>query len=188
MSSFDWHHTRETDRCNGYRIRRVDAERASWVLEFDGTDAIPLGLRSRDAGRRYRSLRCARAAAVHMEVVRLRRLKLTRHWFLSAVLLTTSVGFYLTMEAADQSSRIEWFLAALAVFVVGFSEGLDGVVILISDGWDHAYDVPRITRIDTWIGRTMARLRTPTSRCDGIEDEPRVRVVAVDRTTPFLRN
>jgi hypothetical protein len=124
-------------------------------MEVDASVKPPIHRRRLDDGRVFPSLKSARAAALHLEVVRVRRIKLIRHMTLSMVMFGMSVGFYLTMVAGTEANRLEWFtLSGVAIFVA-LSEGLDAFVLIVADGWDHRYDVPRLSIVDRVVSFTV---------------------------------
>ena len=163
---------------NGLRIDKLDAPDAAWVLD---ADIVPVGVWHRDLGKRYRTLRLARAAAVHMEVVRLRRVKKARHVALVAVLLIASVWFYRVMERPDQVYRVEWFALAVLAIALALNEGVGAFVMTVDDGWDYRYEIPRITFLDRAIARVL--LQYPTRRMNAdAADRSRVRILDVPVT------
>jgi hypothetical protein len=129
-----------------------------------------------DDGKIFLSLPSARAAALHLEVVRVRRVKLIRHVTLSIVMFGTSIGFYLTMLAGSEVNRLEWFtLSAVAMFVA-LSEGLDAFVLVVADGWDYRYEVPKLSIIDRFVSLVVISTLWPRpERADTTDDVQKVR-------------
>jgi len=178
MVCLEWVDSDGIHRCDGYTIECVDSSSMSWSLRLDPSH-LPLGLTPRDSGRRYRNLRSARAAATHLEITRLRRMKFIRHGILAVVSLIASVVSYQMISLPHQGATLEWFAAALITMYIALSESLSGLLLLIDDGWDQRYEVPRITRLD----RLCARLFFPkhsTARGDVLRSlgaDERVRIV-----------
>jgi hypothetical protein len=118
----------------------------------------------------FNSLRTARAAALHLEVVRVRRIKLIRHVTLSIVMLGLSVVFYLTMSAGNEANRLEWFALAGASLVIALSEGIDAFAVVVADGWDYGYQAPRISILDRFVlsvvTSTVWPKPRPVATCD----------------------
>lgn len=163
MTTLEWSETEHGYVSDRYLIARADA--GLWSLESDSSAQPALvGGRSNHVWI-HNSLGSARAAALHMEVVRVRHIKLIRHVTLSIVMFGCAVGFYLTMVASTAANRLEWFVLAGAALVAALSEGLDAFVLIVADGWDHRYEVPRLSIIDRFVSSlvvsTMWR-RNPT--------------------------
>jgi hypothetical protein len=173
MTILEWEQSGDSYYRDGLRIHRLDAPDVAWVLD---ADVLPVGLWHRDLGERYRTLRLARAAAVHMEVVRLRRMKRTRHLVLATALLFASVWFYRVMERPDQLYRIEWFAFAVFAMVLALSEALSAFLMTIDDGWDYRYEIPRITFLDRAISAVILRYPTKSDATNTV-DHARVRVL-----------
>ncbi|MCL1598643.1 MAG: hypothetical protein M3094_05630, partial [Actinomycetia bacterium] len=159
---------------NGLRIERTDDGGSDWLLSCA---APPIGLWKRDLGKRFTTLRAARAAVVQMEVVRLRRIKQARHLVLTAVFSMSAVWAYQIMALPDQWYRVEWFVAATFAVAAALSEGLSSFLMVIDDGWDYRYEVPRITLVDRVIAGVVLQYPTRRGHVEAIE-APKVRVVA----------
>jgi hypothetical protein len=153
MTTLEWSETEGGYTSGGYLITRTGTRQ--WSMEVDTSVKPPMRRRPRDDGRSFHSLGSARAAALHLEVVRVRRIKLIRHVTLSMVMFGMSVGFYLTMAAGSEANRLEWFtLSGVAIFAA-LSEGLDAFVLVVADGWDHRYEVPRLSIVDRVVSFTV---------------------------------
>ena len=146
MTTLDWSETEHGYVSSGYLITRPPGE-IRWALRVDAS-LIPPVRRTTSHARPYASLQSARAAALHLEVVRIRRIKVIRHITLSLVAFVLSVAFYFTMMSGTAANRLEWFALAGIALVVSLSEGLDAFVLIVADGWDHRYEVPRVTVTD----------------------------------------
>lgn len=174
---FDWGDPRaSTSQSNGYRIEKIGPTHRPWVVGFEGYGVVPLGLYSREAGKAYASRKGACAGAVHLEVCRVRRLKLARHIVLSVVFGLAAIAAYVTMAAPTQTYRIELFVLALAAMTLALSEGLEALLIIIDEGWDYLYELRHVSPVDRFIGRIIFSQRgRPVVAYHG--DEARVRVV-----------
>jgi hypothetical protein len=146
VTTLEWSETQEGYESAGYRIKRSGTH--GWTIRCDPSELPNVTRRGSADMRVFGSLQSARAAALHMELVRIRRLKLIRHVALSLMMLSLSVGFYVAMATGTQTYRLEWFVLAGAALFIGLSEGLDAFVLVVSDGWDHRYEVPRVTALD----------------------------------------
>jgi len=173
MTTLEWEQSGNTYYRNGLRIDKLDAPDAAWVLD---ADILPVGVWHRDLGKRYRTLRLARAAAVHMEVVRLRRMKQARHVSLVAVLLFASVWSYRVMERPDQVYRVEWFALAVLAIALALNEGVGAFVMTVDDGWDYRYEVPRVTFLDRAIAGVLLQYPARRTNADTVDRSP-VRIV-----------
>ncbi len=158
---------------NALQIERIGDGGTDWSLSCV---ALPIGLWKRDLGKRFATQRGARAGVVQLEVVRLRRIKQARHLVLTAVFSASAVWSYQIMALPDQWYRVEWFVAATFAVVAALSEGLSAFLMVIDDGWDYRYEVPRITLVDRAIAGIV--LRYPTRRGHAKDVAvPKVRVV-----------
>jgi len=117
MTTLEWRETEEGYESSGYRIKRFGTH--EWAIHCDRRELPTATRRGSTDMRVFSSLKSARAAALHMELVRIRRLKLIRHVTLSLVMLCLSVGSYVTMATGTQTNRLEWFVIAGAVLFVG---------------------------------------------------------------------
>ena len=174
MTTLEWSETQEGYESAGYQIKRFGTH--EWTINCDRSELPTFsGRRSTDI-RVFGSLKSARAAALHMEVVRIRRLKLIRHVTLSPIALFLSVGSYVTMATGTQANRLEWFVLAGAALYIALSEGVDAFVLLVSDGWDHRYEVPKVTRLDRIISSAVTSdlWRKPMSERP-VQEQERVR-------------
>jgi hypothetical protein len=169
MTTLEWSETEDGHVSSGYLITRMGP--AQWVLHVDAS-LIPPGKRPRTKHERpFASLRSARAAALHLEVVRVRRIKLIRHTSLAIAMFAMSVAFYVTMMAGTAANRLELFTLAGVSLVVSLSEGLDAFVLLVADGWDHRYEVPRVTVIDRTVTSAVVSTLWPKVRQVSISEQ-----------------
>jgi len=171
MTPLEWSETEEGYESAGYQIKRFGTH--GWTIYCDRPELPTVARRGSTDIRVFSSLKSARAAALHMELVRIRRLKLIRHVTLSLMMLCLSVGSYVTMATGTQTNRLEWFVVAGAALFVGLSEGLDVFVLVVSDGWDHRYEVPKVTVLDRIISSaaTSTFWRRPVSARSTNEQE-----------------
>lgn len=169
MTTLEWNETNDGYTSGGYQITRAGAKR--WSMELDTSLIPPVVQRRSSEARMFRSLRSARAAALHLEAVRIRRIKLIRHVSLSIVLFGLSVGFYLTMSAGSETNGLEWFTLSAIALVLALSEGLDVFVLPVADGWDRRYDVPRISTVDRVVSHMVLSTVWPKRRTVNSSDE-----------------
>jgi hypothetical protein len=171
MTTLEWSETEEGYESAGYQIRRLGAH--GWTISFDSPELPTIARRGSTDIRVFGSLKSARAAALHLELVRIRRLKLIRHVALSLMMFCLSVVSYVAMATGTQSYRLEWFVLAGAALFIGLSEGLDAFVLVVSDGWDHRYEVPKVTTLDRIISlvATSTLWRKPISERPTNEQE-----------------
>ena len=146
MTSLEWIETEDGYRSGGYEITRRGA--SQWSIQVDSTLKPPLRRPRSNDEWTFRSLKSARAAALHLEIVRVRRVKLIRHVTLSIVTFGLAVGCYLTMTAAAEMNQLSWFVLSGFALVASLSEGLDAFVLVVSDGWDYRYEVPKLSVLD----------------------------------------
>jgi hypothetical protein len=180
MTSLVWDEKDDTYRSNGYRIVHLRGDGAPWLLTLENVRWPRFVVRARSDGERFRSLRAARGAAVHMEIARVRSAKLTRHIVLSVFLMVAAALLYSVMSVSAETSRIEWFAASLVALVMAWSEALSAFMILISEGWDYGYDVPRLSWIDRGVSGAAIWLTAPGYGSTDVLEEPLVRVVSLD--------
>jgi hypothetical protein len=165
MTTLKWSETTNGYRSGGYRLTRAGARR--WSMECDASMQPGAGNRRSDEPWVFDSLRSARAAAIHLEVVRVRRIKLIRHATLAIAMFGLSIVFYLTMSAGTEATRLEWFTIAGIALVMSLSESLDAFVLVVADGWDHLYEVPRLTLIDTVVAGVVVATLWPRRQATG---------------------
>lgn len=181
MTTLEW--GRSDDRCTArtLRIERDDDAPSDsiWLL---CAERPPIGVWKRDLDKRFSTLGAARAAARHIDVVRLRRVKQARHVVLTCLFSASAIWSYQIMALPEQWYRVEWFAVATIAIVVALSEGLSAFLMVIDDGWDYLYEVPRITIVDRAIARTV--LSYPSRRLhDVIAEPPKVSVVDIEHTS-----
>jgi len=174
MTTLEWQDAHGTYVCDGYRIEPESRHR--WLLTLDDPRIRMIVGRRFQAGRTFGSLRSARAAALHLEVVKVRRIKLIRHVTVSIVMIGLSVAFYLTMSAGTETSRLEWFGLAGAALVLALREGVDAFALAVADGWDHRYEVPRISMVDRIVSSAVVAALWRKGDVPSLE-EPAVRVI-----------
>lgn len=176
MTTLEWSETEDGYTSGGYQITRTGTRQ--WTVNVGTSTKPPIHRRRQDDSQVFHSLRSARAAALHLEVVRVRRAKLIRHVTLSMVMLGMSVGFYLAMAAGSQTNRLEWFtLSGVAIFIA-LSEGLDAFVLMVADGWDRIYEAPKLSIVDRFVSFMVISALWPRSEpVNAHEDIERVRTL-----------
>jgi hypothetical protein len=180
MAALVWDEKDDIYRANGYRIDRVRDEGAPWLLTLERVRWPRFVRQARRDGHRFWSLRSACAAALHMEVVRVRCAKLTRHIVLAVLLLLTAGVLYAVMTLASEPTRVEWFAGSLVVVGIAWSEALSAFMIATSGGWDHGYEVPTLTWIDRGVTRAIIWLTSPGKLAPVEAAHGPVRVLSLD--------
>jgi len=161
----------------GYRIDRIGSVEKPWVVGFDESGVIPLGLFHRDSAKAYPSRRIARAAVVHLEVLRERRIKFVRHVVLAALWLALAVVAYNVMASPGQRFQIEWFAVVLVAAFFFLSETLEGFLVVIDEGWDRFYEIRSVSRTDRFIARLVFLPFARRAPLDADGESPRIRVI-----------
>ncbi len=175
MTTLEWLEADGAYVCDGYRITRSSDH--EWMLTLDASRIRSVVRRGRHRSQRFGSLRSARAAALHLEVVTVRRMKRIRHVTLAFVLAFVSVASYLTMAASTPARQLEWFVVSGIALVFAFNEGLGALVLTVSDGWDHKYEVPRVTLVDRIVAGLVTRTLLPRADAAARPPPPPVRVI-----------
>ncbi len=158
------------------RLRIVEVGDGTWRLVGD---PVPVGVWRHDLERRYHSRRAARTGAVHLEVVRVRRMKLTRHLVMTVVFATAAWWSHGLVERPGEVHRIEWFAVAVVGAVLALSEMLAAFLLTIDNGWDPGYEVPQVTALDRFVGRVV--LQHPAQRtAHGDTRQAPVRIIDAD--------
>lgn len=146
-----------------YRVDKIGSHAKPWVIRFDDSGAVPLGLFHGDSWTAYPTRRLALAAVAHLEVLRERRIKFVRHIVLAAFWAAAAVVAYIVMAVPEQAFQIEWFAVALVAVFFFLNETLEGFLVVIDEGWDRFYEIRTVSRTDRLIARVVfspfARMR-----------------------------
>jgi len=173
MTTLDWQEADGTFVCDGYRIERVTDRQ--WLLALDAARTRTSVSRHLRRDPVFGSLRSARAAALHFEVTRVRQIKLVRHVALAVVTFILAVVFYFVMASGTEATRLEWFVLAGVALVLALSESLDAFVLLVADGWDYRYEVPRLSIVDRMVSSAVILTLWPKPPV-AVDAEPPARV------------
>lgn len=129
----------------------------------------------------FASLKSAKAAAVHHRLLVARRTKMIRHAVLALVGVLVVIPTFAIMAPGNANGRVVWFAIGLVVLLLTLRELVGLVMLLLSHGWDYAYDRPRLSRLDKAIADMVIALThfpRPSIR-DG-DSQPSVHVVTRD--------
>lgn len=174
MTTLDWNSRGRSHRRDGYRIDPAGGEPpGGWILHVDEPDqpVVPsIG------GQRFRSLKSAKAAAVHHRILVIRRTKLIRHAVLALLGCLFAIPAFAMMGPGTSTRRVAFFVVGLIVLLVTLRELVGVLMIVFSQGWDSGYDVPRLTRIDRLVVSVVSRLSRAPLDTHG-NDEAAVHVV-----------
>jgi hypothetical protein len=97
---------------------------------------------------RFRSLKSAKAAAIHHRILVIRRMKLIRHSILAILGCLVAIPAFAMMGPGTSTRRVAFFMVGLVVLLLTLRELVGVLMIVFSQGWDSGYDVPRLTVID----------------------------------------
>jgi len=161
----------------GCRTHGHGSEEDPWVVNVDEPGDIPLGLFPRDFLTTYPTRRLARAAELHLEVLRERRIKFARHVVLAGMWAVAAVSAYNVMAAPGQPFQVEWFVASLVAVFFFLSETLEGFLVVIDEGWDRFYEIRRVTSTDRLIARVVFRPFSRRGRSEAEAEISQVRVI-----------
>lgn len=180
MAFFDWIQTSdETYRADGYRIDRIREGRILWLLHFDDTAAVPAGFRPDAVEWKYRSLPSAKAAAIHVEMLRRRRVKIMRHAFWGVVFGLAALLVFATLGDVGRNARLAAFVIGLVCTGLALREMTHGIIMYSSGSWDYLYEAPHVTAIDTQIARFLVHL-APNPHDPDPDPDGTVRIVPID--------
>jgi hypothetical protein len=180
MPFFDWIRTgKETYRADGYRIDRVREGRILWLLRFDDSTRVPAGFRPGVVEWSYRSLSSAKAAAIHVEMQRRRRVKIMRHAFWGVLFGLAALLVFATLSDMGRNARLAAFVFGLLCAGLALREMTHGIIMYSSGSWDYLYEAPHVTAVDTQIARFLVHL-APNPRNPEPDPDARVRIVPID--------
>jgi hypothetical protein len=164
---------------DGYRIEPAGGRpKGGWVVYVDEPQHPVID--SIDPAR-FTSLKAAKAAAIHHRVLATRRIKLVRHIVLAFVLFTIAVPAFAMMGPGTSTRRVAFFVVGLGVLLLALREVVDLLMLVFSTGWDYAYDMPQVSRLDA----AVADIATAIVRAPGAVDfddsgPPRVHIVELE--------
>ncbi len=165
-------------RHDGYTIEPAPDDGPGWILH--ATDAAHPVLASIDDVR-FSSLKAAKSAAIHHRLRVIRRTKMIRHAVLAAAGIIVVVPAYVLLVPEAATPRIGWFVLGLAIVLVTLREIVELTMLLISDGWDYAYDTPRLTWLDRAVADVVSAVAgAPRLARDDGHGEDSVHVVGIE--------
>lgn len=180
MTTIGWETIGRSHRRDGYRIDPADGEPpGGWVVTVDETGFALV----EDMGvTRFRSLTSAKAAVVHHRLAVIRRTRLLRHLVLTVSAFFSMIPVFALMGPGASTRRVVFFAIGLVLLFVAMRELVGMVTILSSGGWDHGYDIPRLTVVDRLVVGCIDAVGASTRRTPSVADavDAPVRVVPYD--------
>jgi hypothetical protein len=132
----------------------------------------------------FASLRAAKAAVIHHEVLVTRRTKMIRHAVLAVVGVIVAIPAFAMMGPGESDRRVAFFVVGLVILLLTLRELVGLLVLMTSYGWDYAYDMPGLTIIDRSVADVATALqRAPTATHDS-EQGQLVHVMPIDEGHP----
>ena len=172
----DWDTHGRSHLHDGYRIDPANGPQpGGWVLRVDEPEHPVLP--SIDA-QRFRSLKSAKAAAMHHRVLTIRRMKLIRHSLLAFLGCLLAIPAFAMMGPGTSTRRVAFFAVGLVVLLLTLREMVGVLMIVFSQGWDYGYDLPRLTSVDRFVVSAATRLGHASVEPD-VPDNPSVHVVSL---------
>ena len=157
-----WTTQGDTHRHDGYRIEPVrGAAEGGWVVRMRESRHPVLGSLE---STRFASLRAAKAAVIHHEVLVTRRTKMIRHAVLAVVGVIVAIPAFAMMGPGESDRRVAFFVVGLVILLLTLRELVGLLVLMTSHGWDYAYDMPGLTIID----RSVADVATALQRAPAV--------------------
>ena len=163
---------------DGYRIEpATDSVDGHWVVQVPDSRHPVLGT---IGGSRYTSLRSAKAAVIHHEVLVTRRTKMIRHAVLAVLGVMIAIPAFALMGPGESDRRVVFFVVGLVILLFTLRELVGLLILVTSHGWDYAYDMPKLTIIDRSVADVATAIqRAPTAPHD-TEHGHRVHVIPID--------
>jgi hypothetical protein len=174
-----------THRHAGYTIEPAPGHLPGWVVHAP-REAHPV-LTDLD-GAHFSSLKAARSAAIHHHMRVVRRTKMLRHGTLAAVGVAVVIPAFVMLTPGQSTARVGWFVVGLAVLLLTLREVIALVMLLISDGWDYAYDAPACSRLDRAVADLATAVARVPTRVDAENDRAAVHVIDADEHADGGRN
>lgn len=180
MAFFDWIRTGDKTYCaDGYRIDRIREGRIRWLLHFDDRGRVPAGFRPDAVEWKYDSMASAKAAAIHVEMLRRRRVKIMRHAFMGVLLGLVALLVFASLGDVGRNARLAMFIFGLVCTGLALREMTHGIIMYSSGSWDYLYEAPHLTTLDTQIARFLVHLAPNPHNPDPDPDE-QVRIVPME--------
>ena len=129
----------------------------------------------------FDSLKSAKAAAIHHRLLVTRRTKMIRHAVLALAGVLVVTPTFAIVAPGNANGRVVWFVIGLVVLLLTLRELVGLVMLLLSHGWDYAYDRPRLSRLDTAIAdMVIALTHSPRATVRAGDAQSPVHVVTRD--------
>jgi hypothetical protein len=109
----------------------------------------------------FDSLKSAKAAAIHHRMMVTRRTKMIRHAVLALTGVLVVIPAFAIVAPGNANGKVVWFGIGLVVLLLTLRELVGLVMLLLSQGWDYAYDRPKLSRLDTAIADMVIALMHP---------------------------
>ncbi len=162
MTAPGWMLDGSVHRYDGYGIEPVPG--GGWVVRVREPHH-PVLETIEDA--HFDSLKSAKAAAIHHRMMVTRRTKMIRHAVLALAGVLVVIPTFAFVAPGTSNGRIAWFVIGLIVLLMTLRELVGLVMLLLSHGWDYAYDRPRLSWLDTAIGDFVSALAHAPGVADG---------------------
>ena len=146
MTTPGWTVDGRTHRHDGYRIDPdLGPPPGGWVLR---TEDPPHPVIPSIDDSRFSSLKAAKAAAIHHRVLATQRIKLLRHVAVAVVFTIAAMPAFALMGPGASTRRVVFCALGLLCLTMAIREMVGVIVTVFNEGWDYAYDLPRVTWLD----------------------------------------
>ncbi len=163
---------------DGYRIEPAGGPvDGGWVVHVQESRHPVLG--SIEATH-FTSLRAAKAAVIHHEVLVTRRTKMIRHAVLAVVGVMVAIPAFALMGPGESNRRVAFFVLGLVILLLTLRELVGLLILVTSHGWDYAYDMPELTIIDRGVADVATALQRAPSATHDSDQGQLVHVVPID--------
>ena len=182
MTAPGWTVDGRTHRHEGYRIDPAQGPPpGGWVLHADDPPhpVIP----SIDHST-FSSLKAAKAAAIHHRVLATQRIKLLRHVVVAVMFTIAAMPAFALMGPGTSTRRVVFFALGLVCLMIAIREMVGIVVTVFNEGWDYAYDLPRVTKLDAVVADIASAILHAQDVARTDDDEEPVHVVELQGWDP----
>lgn len=129
----------------------------------------------------FDSLKSAKATAIHHRMMVTRRTKMIRHAVLGFIGVLVVMPAFAIVAPGNANGKVVWFGIGLVVLLLTLRELVDLVMLVLSEGWDYAYDRPKLSRLDTAIAdMAIALMQAPDAAVRDAEGQRSVHIVTRD--------
>jgi len=166
----------------GYRIEPARGPGdGGWIVHVQESRHPVLG--SIEAAH-FASLRAAKAAVIHHQVLVTRRTKMIRHAVLAVVGTVVAIPAFALMGPGESDRRVAFFGVGLVIILLTLRELVGLLILVTSHGWDYAYDMPELTIIDRGVADVATALQRPPTATHDSDQGQLVHVVPIDEGRP----